>query len=84
MNAIRHFVSSSTGILSIQLPDEYRSKDLEVIILPVQTESKIKNSQLLADAHKIIDQGAGIGNDADFLKEFEASRQDRVLPNRLL
>jgi hypothetical protein len=84
MNALRQFVNSDNGILSIQLPVEYHRKNLEVIILPVENDTvslKI-NTHQLAQAHLIIDAGISIENTADFLADFEESRQDRTLPFR--
>ena len=84
MNALRQFISSDNGTLSIQLPVEYHRKNLEVIILPVENDTfsaKI-NAQQLAEAHRIIDEGINIENKSDFLADFEESRQDRTLPFR--
>jgi hypothetical protein len=39
MNALRQFVNSDNGMLSIQLPVEYHRKNLEVIILPVENDT---------------------------------------------
>jgi hypothetical protein len=84
MNALRQFVTSNNGTLSIQLPVEYHRKNLEVIILPIENDTFLlkANAQQLAQAHRIIDEGAGIEDSADFLADFEKSRQDRPLPFR--
>lgn len=81
MNALHQIVSSSNGVLSIQVPTSYQSQKFEVIVFPLENNTEDKDSQRLEQAHKIIDAG-GSKNLINFLAEFEQSKQDRVLPLR--
>lgn len=46
MNAVRKIVENASGTITIELPEEYRHKKLEVIVLPLEetppTEEKPK------------------------------------------
>ncbi len=82
MNALHQIVSSSNGVLSIQVPTSYQSQKFEVIIFPLENSTQEnKDSQRLEQAYKIIDAG-GSKNLINFLAEFEQSKQDRALPLR--
>ena len=91
MNALRQFVTSQDGIIQIEVPAEYTKRRLEIIILPADDASRTahaeegtitRSSESLQEAHRIIDEGGGIENPAEFLADFERSRQDRPLPSR--
>ncbi|GHB68462.1 hypothetical protein [Persicitalea jodogahamensis] len=91
MNALRQFVTSSDGIIQIEVPAEYTKRRLEIIILPADDANQtdydeegavISSLESLQEAHRIIDEGGGIESPAKFLADFERSRQDRSLPFR--
>jgi hypothetical protein len=45
MNAIRHFIDLKNNTFEITLPDDFNSKKIEVIILPVEHEDNIPDWQ---------------------------------------
>ena len=56
MNVIRKFIESETNEVSINvtLPDEFKSRKLEVIILPVDEDIKVKEDKDLTEYHQSI------------------------------
>lgn len=42
MNAVRKIIENTSGTVTIELPEEYRNKKVEVIVLPLEEEEKPK------------------------------------------
>ena len=66
MNAIRKFIESETSevTINVTLPDEFKSRKLEVIIFPVDEEIKAKEDKDLEEYHQSIrDHYKNIGAD---------------------
>lgn len=45
MNAIRHFIDLKTNTFQITLPENFNSRKIEVIILPMENEDNIPDWQ---------------------------------------
>ena len=42
MNAVRKIIENASGTVTIELPEEYHNKKLEVIVLPLEEEETKK------------------------------------------
>ncbi|MBO0948312.1 hypothetical protein [Fibrella forsythiae] len=78
MNAIRQIVSPLNGRISIDIPEEYRQKSFEVIILPIDdTSDKEQIQAKMARFLQTLPLTEPDLTDADILAEIKEVRAKR-------